>query len=131
MSHQPIDMDKRAGQYVALRDKIKDIEAKHKLELAPFKDAKEKLEAVFLQHLISINAESVRTSSGTVSRTVKHSASLADPEAFMRFVIGGEYWDMLDRKANVTAVSDFIEENGAPPPGVNYSSTTTVGIRRA
>jgi len=45
-------------------------------------------------------------------------------------VIGSEAWDLLDRKANVTAVSDFIEENNAPPPGVNFSTTYVVGVRR-
>jgi hypothetical protein len=48
----------------------------------------------------------------------------------MRYVIGNEAWDLLDRKANVKAVEDFIEENDLAPPGVNFSTTYVVGVRR-
>jgi len=77
-----------------------------------------------------MHGESVRTDTGTVYRTEKKSASLADPDAFMRYVIGNEAWDLLDRKANVKAVEDFIEENDLAPPGVNFSTTYVVGVRR-
>jgi hypothetical protein len=90
----------------------------------------DKLNAVLLEHLNTINGESVRTEMGTVYRTEKKSAPLADPDAFMRYVIGNEQWDLLDRKANVTAVADFIEENNEAPPGVNFSTTYVVGVRR-
>jgi hypothetical protein len=31
----------------------------------------------------------------------------------------------------VTAVADFIEENETLPPGVNFSTTYVVGVRRS
>ena len=49
----------------------------------------------------------------------------------MDFVIANAAWDLLDRKANVTAVEEFIKSKAAPPPGVNYSSTFVAGVRRA
>jgi hypothetical protein len=125
-----VDISKRVDQYVRLRDLIKTKEDEHKAVLKPYKEMLEKLNSVLLDHLNTINGESVRTDTGTVYRTEKKAASLADPDAFMRYVIGSEAWDLLDRKANVTAVSDFIEENNAPPPGVNFSTTFVVGVRR-
>ena len=125
-----VDISKRVDQYVRLRDLIKTKEDEHKAVLKPYKEMLEKLNSVLLDHLNTINGESVRTDTGTVYRTEKKAASLADPDAFMRYVIGSEAWDLLDRKANVTAVADFIEENNAPPPGVNYSTTFVVGVRR-
>jgi hypothetical protein len=131
MEHPPtVDISKRVDQYVRLRDLIKTKEDEHKAVLKPYKEMLEKLNSVLLDHLNTINGESVRTDTGTVYRTEKKAASLADPDAFMRYVIGSEAWDLLDRKANVTAVSDFIEENNAPPPGVNFSTTFVVGVRR-
>jgi hypothetical protein len=125
-----VDISKRVDQYVRLRDLIKTKEDEHKAVLKPYKEMLEKLNSVLLDHLNTINGESVRTDTGTVYRTEKKAASLADPDAFMRYVIGSEAWDLLDRKANVTAVADFIEENNAPPPGVNFSTTFVVGVRR-
>lgn len=126
-----LDINKRVDQYVALRDKIKKLDDEHKEKMKPYREVLEKLNGVLLEHLNQISGDSVRTEAGTVYRTAKKAASLADADAFMRFVIGNEAWDLLDRKANVTAVADFIEENNAPPPGVNFSTTFVVGVRRA
>lgn len=126
----PIDLDKRIGQYVALRDKIKTIEEKHKAELAPFKEALTKLGDMLLQHLNTINTDSTKGASGTVYRTMRKAASIADGDQFRRYVIGSEAFELLDWKANAPAVAAFIEENGVAPPGVNYSTTFTVGVRR-
>ena len=126
-----LDISKRVDQYVRLRDQIKKLDDEHKEQMKPYREALDKLNSVLLSHLIDIEGDSVRTQAGTVYRTAKKSASLADPDAFMRFVIGNEAWDLLDRKANVTAVADFIEENEATPPGVNFSTTYIVGVRRS
>jgi hypothetical protein len=130
MTEQP-KIDLRVDQYIKLRDKIKEIEARHKDELKPYKETLEKLNAVILAHLTQVGGESIRTSAGTAYRTEKKAASLADPQAFMEYVISNEAWDLMDRKANVAAVADFINEYNAPPPGVNFSSTFVVGVRRS
>jgi hypothetical protein len=124
------DIATRVAQYVKLRDLIKLKEKKHKEELAPYKDGLEKLNSVLLNHLNTVGANSVNTDEGTVYRTEKNSAALSDPAAFMSYVIGNAAYDLLDRKANVTAVTAFIQENGTQPPGVNFSSIYVVGVRR-
>lgn len=126
-----VGIDVRVEQYIKLRDKIKEIEARHKEELKVYKETLEKLNAVILAHLTQVGGESIRTSAGTAYITEKKSASLADPQAFMDYVISNEAWDLLDRKANSTAVADYISEHKAPPPGVNFSTTNLVGVRRS
>lgn len=125
------DAEKRVAQFVALRDKIKAIEEKQKADLAPYKETLEKLKAVLLAHLNSTKQESASTTAGTFYKTDKKSASLEDADAFMRHVIGTEAWDLLDRRANVTAVEDFIKEHQMPPPGVKWAVKQDVGVRRA
>lgn len=132
MNAQPkVGIDTRVDQYIKLRDKIKEIEARHKEELKVYKETLEKLNAVILAHLTQMGGESIRTAAGTAYVTEKKSASLADPQAFMDYVISNEAWDLMDRKANSTAVADFIAEHNAPPPGVNFSTTYVVGVRRS
>ena len=125
------DIAKRVEQYVKLRDIIKKKEAEQKNELKPLKDTLEQLNSVLLAHLNGMNGQSVATENGTVYRTEKKSASLADAQAFMDFVVANQAFDLIDRKANVTAVEEYIKENDAPPPGVNFSSTFVVGVRRS
>lgn len=124
------DVNVRIAQYVGLRDKIAALDKAHKEKMAPFREMLDTLGGVLLNHLDSIAADSVATPSGTVYKTVKNSASIADGAAFWEFVNTNGEWDLIDKKANVTAVIEFIEHHNAPPPGVNFSSIITVGVRR-
>ena len=125
------DIQKRVEQYIKLRSIISAKNDEHKKSMKPLNETLEQLNSVLLQHLNDLNCNSAATDSGTVYRTEKKSASLADAEAFMNFVIANQAFDLLDRKANVTAVEEHIRENDAPPPGVNFSSAFVVGVRRA
>jgi len=131
MDDTRIDINLRVEQYVKLRDKISEIKDRHKTELKPFNDMLEHLGGVLLQHLESTNQEASRCASGTVYRSLDESVSLADPEAFMDYITNNNAWELMDRRANKTAVKAFIEEHKSLPPGVNYSSTFKVGVRRA
>lgn len=122
--------DKRVDQFIKLRDKIKAIKEKHKEELAPFNEGLESLNSILLGHLNSVGADNVGTACGTVYKTAKKSASIADMDAFWTYVITQGAFDMVDKKANPTAVEEFIETNGAPPPGVNWNVVDVVGVRR-
>jgi len=126
-----ITIDQRVAQYIKLRDTIKERDDKHKEQMAPYREALEKLNAVLLQHLHTAGIESAKTAEGTVYQTTKKSASLEDADQFMRHVIGTENWDLLERKCSLKAVEEFVNENGVLPPGVKWSSTQVVGVRRS
>ena len=74
-------------------------------------------------------ADSVKTNEARAS-TPRYSASLADPKAFMDYIKTHEAWDLLDRKANATAVKEFVAEKGFLPPGANLSAIRTINVRR-
>lgn len=123
-------LDKRADQYVRLRDKINDIKAKHKAELAPFTDMLEKLGNVLLQELDKVGGKSVRTAGGTISTTLDRQASIADKDAFWTYVVTQGLWDLIDYKANAPAVADYIEQHQCQPPGVNFTQRYKISVRR-
>lgn len=126
----PVGIDVRIQQYIKLRDKIKSEDDAHKKKMEPYRELLETLNGVMLNHLTAIGGDSVRTENGTVYKTVKKSASLEDADSFKRHVIGTEAWELLDWKANAKAAEDFALENGVLPPGVKYTTTTVVGVRR-
>lgn len=123
-------IDYYVGRYVQLRDLIHREDEAHKERMRPHKETLEKLNAVLLQHLLNAGVESARTNSGTVYRVVKKSASIADKEAFWQYVVANQAFDLIDVRANKTAVEDFVKDNNQLPPGVNFSSITEVGVRR-
>ena len=126
-----IDVNKRVEQYVALRDARRELKSNFEVEDKKLRDLQELVVGQLSQHMTDTGTESLRTEHGTCYRTVKYSASLADPDAFMNYVINNQRFDLLDRRANVTAVKEFIKTNKEQPPGVNFSSTSEVGVRRA
>lgn len=126
-----VKLEKRVEQYVALRDKIKEIQDKHSQELAPLIELQNLLTTWLQDFLETAGAQSIKTKEGTVYSSTRYSASLGDPQAFMDYVIKHSAFDLMDRKANATAVRDFVEEHKSLPPGVNLNAIRTVGVRRA
>ena len=127
----PQNINDLVGQYVTLRDRIKEADDNHKKKVKAAKEYLEALETQLLGKLNDVGGESVKTPSGTVYRTERKSASIADGDLFRGFVKDNELYDLVDWKANALAVADFIKDNQVPPPGVNFSVAYTVGVRRA
>jgi hypothetical protein len=127
----PASIDARVDQYVQIRDMIRDMEKKHEEAIKPYKDALEQLASVLLNHLNTTGLESARTASGTVYRSERVSATIQDVSAFWDHVVGSENWDLIDKRANKTAVSEYVKYYGNAPPGVNYTVSHVVGVRRA
>lgn len=126
-----VDVEKRVGQFVKLRDKKAEIEERHKEELKPINAALELLKQELAKGLDALNVDSAKTACGTVSFSAKASAALADKSAFWTYVVTTGQFDLIDYKANVTAVKEHIEKNqGQAPPGVNFTVFRDVGVRR-
>jgi hypothetical protein len=127
---QPIDVEKRVGQFVLLRDLKAELKAKHDEELKPVNDTLQMIKDELMQAMQQNNATSIKANSGTVSLTTKQSASAADPNAFWAWCITQGTFDMIDKKPNVTAVAEYVAQHGVAPPGVNFSVFQDVGVRR-
>lgn len=117
--------------YVRCRDIIKQKNDEFTESIKDLVETQNLLTAWLTSNLETVGAESVRTKAGTVYSTTRYSASLADPQAFMDYVKTTDKFELIDRKANATAVRDFVETNGSLPPGVNLNAIRTVGVRRA
>lgn len=124
------DVEKYVRQYLAIREILKKLDDAHDEARKEWVDEHNKLTGLLQAFMDAHGADSIKTSEGTCYNSTRYSASLADPQAFMNYVIEHSQWDLIDRKANATACRDFTAEKGAPPPGVNLSSLRTVGVRR-
>lgn len=130
MSDQTENVGKWIDHYVKVRDKIKAVNDEHEKRIAPLVDLQNKLTGLLQGFLESTNSESVKTEHGTCYTSTRYSASLPDAGAFMKFVIDNNQFDLLDRRANATAIRNYVESSGALPPGVNLSALRTIGVRR-
>ncbi len=120
----------RVAQYLQLRAKRKAMAEAYDQQDKPYAEMENLLSGLILQHLEAVGADNIKTPAGTCYRSEKSTASLEDPDLFMKHVKETEQFDLLDRKANVTAVKAYIAEHGgALPPGVKISTRLTLGVR--
>src|SRR5258708_40127200 len=118
------------AKYVKLRDLIAAKTKEFDEQLAPYKNLKNQLDAIFAGELGRTGAMSMRTEGGTISLTKRRSATLEDPLAFRTFVQNMGEWDLADIRANAEAVETYAETNKQLPPGVKFSAIFTVSVRR-
>lgn len=119
--------------YIALRDSKKIAEDTYDTwQKANYSNPMKYLEGWLLNKLNELGVDSVSgpEGTGTAYKKLTTSVTVADAREFRRHVIGSEDWDLIDWRANKTAVNELVEKGEALPPGVNYSSFLTVGIRR-
>jgi hypothetical protein len=123
-------LDNLVAQFIKIRDHISRVEEATKAHLRDFYAKREELELAMLEYLDAQGAEMVRTKSGTVSKLVRHTAVLTDPDAFMQFVRENDSYELLDRRANATACREYaVETKGVLPPGVKINSKRYAGVR--
>lgn len=124
-------VDDIVAAYVRLRDQKSELKAQQAEAMKPYDEALAKLEAEALQILSDTGVESMKTSAGTVYKSVATSATVQDKSAFMDYIREHLAFDLLDVRANKTAVQDFVTENQDTPPGVVIRREMKVGFRRA
>lgn len=119
---------KRTEQYIAIRDRRRALKKAYEEADKPLSEGENLLSAAIMRFFDENGIEQARTSSGTVFTTVRTTASLSDPDAFMKHVIETNAFELLDRKANATAVKDYVKEKGELPPGCNLNQFRSLNV---
>ncbi len=118
------------GAYIKLRDKKEAAQAEFKKSLEATNQVMTMLEGVLLQKLEELGVDSLTAKGiGTVYRNTSDSATVQDKAEFREWVESTGNWDVVDMRANKTVVRDMLNK-GELVPGVKFTSTHTVGIRR-
>jgi hypothetical protein len=126
-----MNIDDLVSRYIALRDKKAEHKAEYDGKVAKVDELLRRVEGVLLKHFQDTGVESVRTESGTAYTSTRTSAKVADWDSFIGFVRESDSWDMLEHRCAKTVVEEYKNENGDLPPGLNWTSEVTVGIRRS
>lgn len=124
-------IDKLIETYVALRDKKAQMKAEYEASVAPIQQALDRAEAELLRAMQEQGTTALKTPFGTAYQSKRTSATVADWDQLLSYVQQNSLWTMLERRVNKTAVDEFVEANNDLPPGVNYRTELTVGVRRS
>lgn len=124
-------IDELVEKYIQLRDKKSELKKAYELEVEKVDSLLDKIEVTLLKTFQETGLDSVSTKLGTAYTATRTSATVADWEMFFNnFVKKGENWDFLERRCSKEAVAQYKAANEELPPGINWSETRTVNIRR-
>jgi hypothetical protein len=118
-------------RYVQLRDRKAELKAAFDASVAEINAGLERLEGAILDTLTAQGVESVRTGAGTAYKSISTSVTAADGELFMQWCLANDRLDMLEKRPSKTAVEAYKAANDDLPPGINWKSAVSVGVRRA
>jgi hypothetical protein len=118
-------------KYIELRDKKTELSAAYKKKVAGLDAALDQLEAILLEKLNEIGMDSAKGSTGTVYKSKRTSATVADWDYVLDHIQKNELWNMLEKRVSKQAVEQYVEEHGDLPPGINWREELVVNIRRS
>jgi hypothetical protein len=116
--------------YLDTRDAKQALEKQHKDQLKQYTEVMTKIEGVLLNHLQGNETTSISSDEGTAYLTTKRSATIGDAVSFKNYIIENRAWDMVDWRANVTAVGDFLQEHQVVPPGINWRTSVSLNVMK-
>lgn len=123
-------VDEVIAKYIELRDKKDQINADAKAAVKAVDANLDIIEAWLLNQANEQGVSSFACDIGTAFVKETDFANVSDWNLTVDFIKKNELWQMLKKDVNKTAVKEFIDANGVPPPGVNWGSKREIQVRR-
>lgn len=127
----PANLEAVIKKYIELRDAKDRADAEAKAKAEPLQKAMKAIETFLMDLAIKTGQTKFGTPDGTAFITTKTGCNVADWDATLKFIEEKRAFNLLNRAVNKTAVGEFIEANGAPPPGINWVAMKEIQIRRS
>lgn len=127
------DAEELVQTYLTIRSERDKLRVKYEVEDEILKQDMAKIESSLLEICNKINTNGLRTSYGTVTRTVKDRFFCTDWENFKKFVEQEGSIDLLERRIHQRNFKDFMSERQSDglPPGVNVQREFDIVVRKA
>jgi hypothetical protein len=128
----PVDLDKLTTIYIKIRDRRADNKRTFEAEDNDLKEQMDVLEAQMLDVCKDMGANSIRTSHGTIIRSVKTKYWTNDWDSLYEVVKEHDAFGVLFKAINQTNMKQFLEDNpDVLPKGLNVESEYSIIVRRS
>ena len=126
-------LDELVANYIKLRDKKSQLKKQYDEKVAKVDAVMDRMEAIILKTFQDSGIDSARTDAGTAYISTRTSATVGSREEFLSWVLQDpdERSMFLENRVSKVAVEQFKAANDDLPPGINFRSEVTVGVRRA
>lgn len=128
---EEVPIDKLAAIYIKIRTKISELTKKYDTEVEVLKEQQEQIKFALNDKMKALGVESMRTSAGTVSRSVKTRFNTQDWDSFKAFLVEHDVLDLLEKRIAQGNMAKFLEDNpGLVPPGLNSTTEYDISVRK-
>ena len=92
----------------------------------------DRLEEAMLNTCNDIGAETLRTESGTIVKTLKENYICGDWDNFKKFIMENEALELLQQRISQTNFKEFISTRGEEglPPGISTMREFKITVRK-
>lgn len=124
--------DKLVTAYIKIRTKREQLKAAFEEQDNDLRAQQDMISEELLEMCKTIGADSLKTSAGTASKTVKTRYWTSDWESMYGFIRQNDVFHLLEQRIHQTNIKKFLEDNpDLLPPGLNSDSRYTITIRKA
>ncbi len=120
------------GAYIAIRNQRDTLKRKFEAEDVGLKEELKKLEAVMLQECNNMNAESIKTSSGTVIKTLRENFVCSDWDGLKSFIMENNLVELLQQRLHNGNLKEYLVSHGEDglPPGINSMREYSIVVKK-
>jgi len=127
-----ISLEEVVKAYLTIRNRKNSLAQEYQAKDRELKAELDQLEQVMLGSLNDVSADSIKTSGGTVIKTLKEYYVCSDWEHFSQYVIDNEELHLYQKRLNQTGMKEHLEsrrEDGLPP-GVSMMREFQITVRK-
>ena len=126
------DMEQLVKAYLTIRNERDRIEAEYEEKVRKLKEDMVVLEQEMLAGCTALNMQSVRTTQGTIIKTLKERFTCADRDNFNKFVLENKAVELFEGRIHQGNFKEFMTDrhDQGLPPGVNVTREFTITVRK-
>ena len=106
-----VSLEKLTRVYIKMREKKAEISQELEAKIAELDDSMKKVKTAILDHMKELGAESLRTDSGSIYRTVRTTYSTNDWDSMNKFILEHSVPELLEKRIHQTNMKVFLEEH--------------------
>jgi hypothetical protein len=132
MSEEVVKLDSMVKTYLTIRDEKERLAREHDMKDRELANDLAQIEQVLLSSCNDINADSIRTSVGTIIKTTRENFVCSDWDNFKDYVMEHQAIELLQQRIHQANFKEFLsgrEEEGLPP-GISTMREFKVTVRK-
>jgi hypothetical protein len=127
-----VKLEELVQTYLTIRTERNTLKNAFDTKDADLKDDLEKLEQAMLSYCNEINADSIRTGSGTVIKSIKETFICNDWDNFKSYILDNQALDLLQQRISDSNLKEFLStrQSDGLPPGISTMREVKVTVRK-